>query len=105
MDGDDLLELIITFKKLTNETICELCCSKFKGFNRYNLKRHHSTCITKHQNSTKSETLAGKKHFIKLNVTTRQIVESCLKVVTVQGKPFTDLNGVAFRKLFEPVIM
>lgn len=103
MDGDDLLE-IFTFNKLKNETICALCFLKFKGFNKHNLKRHRSTCITKHQNSKESETLAGKKHFINLSVTTRQIVESCLKVVTVQGKPFADLNSVAFRKLFEPVI-
>ncbi|XP_055308204.1 uncharacterized protein LOC129572287 [Sitodiplosis mosellana] len=39
-------------------------------------------------------------HTIKINVTTRQIVESLLKVVTIRGKPLVDLNN--FQVLLAP---
>lgn len=85
-------------------TICYGCDTTFKGFNKWNLKRHLEYCKQKsgHEIERNSESsLARKTHQIKINVTTRQIVESFLRIVTVRGKPLADLNH--FPDLLAPV--
>lgn len=95
---------VFLHNKAIRTTTCTMCNSNFKQFNKYNLKRHYEICIRKHQGPVECEgSIARKIHHISLTATTREIVVSCLKIVTIHGKPFRVLNSVGFTDLFKPV--
>lgn len=104
MEKDDLLNIFI-YGKEENLTHCTLCSTTFKRYNKWNLNRHYKKCFqqTTNQKHCADGAIARHMNYIKFTVTTRQIVESCIRIVTVQGKPLADLNSDGFRNLFEPV--
>lgn len=88
----------------TNTTTCLTCNVKFRGNNKWNLKRHFGMCNRKNSGEIVNPgSIASKKHLLNVGRTTRQIIEPCVRLVTVHGKPFADLNSVGFRELFKPV--
>lgn len=103
MDIEEFLG-VFSYNRSSGSTTCMMCNKKFNGFVKWNLKRHYETCITKHSGGDEMcSTIAKNMHTISFRITTQEIVISCLKMVTIQGKPFTVLGGEAFQTLFKPV--
>lgn len=103
MNDEDILSYF-SYDSQTNKTTCLTCQCVFSGFVKFNLKRHYKACSAKSMPSNLAEcAIAQKVHSIKVTLTTRQIVEPCIRLVTVHGKAFAVLNSIAFRQLFEPV--
>lgn len=102
--ADNILKNFI-YDTETNTSTCTLCNKDFKGKKNFNLKRHFEGCS---QNLKKekeiNQSIAGTVLSIRTNVTIRKILESCLSIVAVNGKPLADLNTSGFSRLFEPVI-
>lgn len=96
------------YDKNTGRTTCNRCSISFNGYNKWNLKRHFENCVLKHNNQNKDQdvglSLARKIHCTKITISTRQIIESIVKVVTIRGKPLVDVNK-NFQELLSPVIL
>lgn len=93
---------VFLYNRSDRSTTCAMCNSNFKGFNKFNLKRHYGICVAKHHGNIEcGESIAKKLHHITLSATTREIILSYLKIVTIHGKPFTVLKSL--QDIFEPV--
>jgi len=43
-------------------------------------------------------------HQIKVNITQKQLIDACVELVTVNGRPYSVLNDSGFQKVINPML-
>ncbi|XP_050059928.1 uncharacterized protein LOC126551173 [Aphis gossypii] len=111
------------FNKNLNESASKNCECKIKGKHGTNLKRHlashhdqlyeeyMSKELEKNNSSnkiTKKESQLKLFNFlipkVKVQLNKKMIIDACVDLVTVNGRPFSMLNDTGFRKILDPVL-
>jgi len=78
----------------------------YEKFKQHELK----TNIEKNQLKTNSKSQAHQRLFnfsrpnVQVSFTMKDIIDACVELVTVNGRPFSALNDSGFRKILDPVL-
>lgn len=108
---------------------CSICNKLLTGKHAANLERHvarhhpkeYAVLQEKKKNCTNkrcsdnSETITLKKQMLldtftnpkilRIDMTERKLLDSCVELVTVNGRPFPILSDSGFRKIINPIIV
>ncbi|CAI6352854.1 unnamed protein product [Macrosiphum euphorbiae] len=106
------------------ESSCKHCTAKIKGNHSTNLRKH----LASHHNEQYEELLVNEskinkktngvskiiahqrlfnlnesKH-VKVSINEKTIIDACVDLVTINGRPFSMLNDTGFRRILDPVL-
>lgn len=60
------------------------------------------------ENSSKSQVkidaLVRSNYEIKVNITQKKVIDACVELVTVNGRPYSILNDSGFKKILNPML-
>ncbi|XP_067213908.1 uncharacterized protein [Linepithema humile] len=112
------------YNQITNTSICTMCKISLTGKHATNLRRHltrfhnfkesdfdDGSSSTVKNSGTKSKKISKNKNqlrineinFIKVEMTRRDLENSCVELVTVNGRPFSILNDSGFLNIVNPI--
>lgn len=62
--------------------------------------------ITHNSNKSqvKIDTLLRSSYEVKVNITSKKVIDACVELVTVNGRPYSILNDSGFKKILNPML-
>ncbi|KAH8354520.1 hypothetical protein KR084_009394 [Drosophila pseudotakahashii] len=92
---------------LDNKSECKMCGVKLAGSLSTNLKRHlttkHGDIFRECDNEEDTDAKAIKKRKIAYETSEEAMVNSLIKIVTTDGKPFLFLDSEGFKEIVDPI--
>ncbi|EDW18000.2 uncharacterized protein Dmoj_GI12344, isoform A [Drosophila mojavensis] len=94
-------------KFLTRKSVCKVCGMQLSGNHSTNLKRHlhvkHGEIIREFDTEEENKSKVIKKKKITYETSEESILNSIIKIVTTDGKPFMFLDSEGFKEIVDPI--
>jgi len=94
------------FDAVRKKALCKICDVKLAGIHTTNLKHHLTTKhyeIFRECDSEKDTKIKVVKKKITYETSEETVVNSLIKIVTTDGKPFVFLDSEGFREIVDPI--
>jgi len=94
------------FDAVRKKSLCKICDVKLAGIHTTNLKRHLTTKhyeIFRECDSEEDTKIKVVKKKITYETSEETVVNSLIKIVTTDGKPFVFLDSEGFREIVDPI--
>ncbi|KAL4084531.1 hypothetical protein QTP88_027481 [Uroleucon formosanum] len=111
------------YDRVNNESKCKICSAKLKTNHGTNLKKHLELHPDEYEKFIKSQdktfittkpdkinankfkqTTLQMTPGIRANHTMKTLIDGCVEMVTVNGRPYSSLNDGGFRRIIDPVL-
>ncbi|CAG9820729.1 unnamed protein product [Phaedon cochleariae] len=98
--------------QVEDKSVCKLCKDVIKGHHATNLKKHliRSHNFTEDQfgtitsvNKSSNQPNVKEMNTIKIEITKEILIDACVELVTVNGRPFSLMEDSGFKKILEPI--